>query len=45
MDSRPLAPDEQTAALVDDFLAAQARPRTRANYATDLALFVGWLAR
>ena len=40
MDPRPLAPDEKEAAtLVDDFLAAQLAPRTRATYATDLALF------
>jgi hypothetical protein len=32
MDPRPLAPDKQTATLVDDFLAAQLAPRTRATY-------------
>lgn len=42
---RSLAPDQQTAGLLDDFLAAQLRSRTRAAYAADLTLFVGWLAR
>jgi site-specific recombinase XerD len=45
MDPRPPAPDQKTAALVDDFLAAQLAPRTRATYATDLALYLGWLQR
>ena len=30
--------------LVDDFLAAQRSPGTRASYASDLAVFLGWLA-
>ena len=45
MDPRPLAPDQQTRSLLDDFLAAQLAPRTRATYETDLAMFLGWLAR
>jgi site-specific recombinase XerD len=45
MDPRPLAPDQKTATLVDDFLAAQLASRTRATYATDLALYLGWLQR
>jgi integrase/recombinase XerD len=45
MDPRPLAPDKQTATLVDDFLAAQLAPRTRTTYATDLALYLVWLQR
>ena len=42
---RPLAPNQKTAALLDDFLAAQLAPRTRATYATDLAVFPDWPAR
>jgi hypothetical protein len=34
VDPRPLAPAKKTAAVVDDFLAAQLAPRTRATYAT-----------
>lgn len=45
MDPRPLAPDEETKGLVDDFLAAQLRPRTRSTYETDVAVFFGWLGR
>jgi hypothetical protein len=30
--------------LVDDFLAAQRSPGTRASYASDLAIFLGWMA-
>jgi site-specific recombinase XerD len=45
MDPRPLAPDEETKALVDDFLQAQLRPRTRSTYETDVAVFFGWLGR
>ena len=45
MDPRPLAPDQKTATLVDDFLAAQLARRTRATYATDLAPYLGWLER
>jgi hypothetical protein len=33
MDRRPVAPDQETAALVDDFLAAQPVARTRATSA------------
>jgi site-specific recombinase XerD len=45
MDPRPLAPDQETRALVDDFLQAQLRPRTRSTYETDVAVFFGWLGR
>ena len=38
------APDAQMRELVDDFLAAQRSPGTRASYASDLAVFLGWLA-
>ncbi len=39
-----LAPDAELAALLEDFLAAQLSPRTRESYATDLAIFLTWLA-
>jgi hypothetical protein len=35
------APDAQMRELVDDFLAAQRSPGTRASYASDLAIFLG----
>jgi site-specific recombinase XerD len=39
-----LAPDPELAELLDDFLAAQLSPRTRESYATDLAIFLKWIA-
>ena len=39
------APDERVAQLVEDFLDSLISPRTRASYATDLAIFLVWLAR
>jgi integrase/recombinase XerD len=39
-----LAPDAEIAELLEDFLAAQVSPRTRESYATDLAIFLTWVA-
>jgi len=39
-----LAPDQEFAELLDDFLASQLSPRTRESYAADLAVFLRWLA-
>jgi site-specific recombinase XerD len=38
-----LAPDDEVAGLLDDFLAAQLSPLTRSSYATDLVVFLTWL--
>lgn len=38
-----VAPDEQVAELVDDFLASQLSPLTRSSYATDLVVFLTWV--
>src|SRR6188472_1067866 len=43
LDPRTAAPDARVAALVEDFLDSLISPRTRASYATDLALFFAWL--
>jgi site-specific recombinase XerD len=43
LDPRTAAPDERVAQLVEDFLDSLISPRTRASYATDLALFFAWL--
>ncbi len=37
-------PDAQIHELLDDLLAAQRSPGTRASYASDIAIFLGWLA-
>ena len=39
-----LAPDDEFADLLDDFLASQLSPLTRSSYAGDLTIFLGWLA-
>ena len=39
-----LAPDDEFAELLDDFLASQLSPLTRSSYAGDLTIFLGWLA-
>lgn len=44
LDPIAAAPDAQMRELIDDFLAAQRSPGTRASYASDLAIFLGWLA-
>ena len=44
LDPIAAAPDAQMRELVDDFLAAQRSPGTRASYASDVAIFCGWLA-
>jgi integrase/recombinase XerD len=44
LDPRTAAPDARVAQLVEDFLDSQISPRTRASYATDLAIFLRWLA-
>jgi site-specific recombinase XerD len=43
LDPRTAAPDARVAQLVEDFLDSLISPRTRASYATDLALFFAWL--
>jgi site-specific recombinase XerD len=45
LDPRTVAPDARVAQLVEDFLDSLISPRTRASYATDLAIFFGWLGR
>ncbi len=45
LDPRAAARDSRVAQLVEDFLDSLISPRTRASYATDLAIFLGWLAR
>jgi site-specific recombinase XerD len=44
LDPIAAAPDAQMRELVDDFLAAQRSPGTRVSYASDLAIFLGWMA-
>ena len=39
-----LAPDDEFADLLDDFLASQLSPLTRSSYAGDLTIFLTWLA-
>ena len=39
-----LAPDDEFADLLDDFLASQLSPLTRSSYAGDLSIFLTWLA-
>ena len=39
-----LAPDDEFADLLDDFLASQLSPLTRSSYAGDLTIFLSWLA-
>ena len=39
-----LAPDDEFAELLDDFLASQLSPLTRSSYAGDLTIFLDWLA-
>ena len=39
-----LAPDDEFAELLDDFLASQLSPLTRSSYAGDLTIFLTWLA-
>ena len=39
-----LAPDDEFAELLDDFLASQLSPLTRSSYAGDLTIYLTWLA-
>jgi len=43
LDPRTAAPDARVAQLVEDFLDSLISPRTRASYATDLAIFFAWI--
>jgi site-specific recombinase XerD len=43
LDPRTAAPDARVSQLVEDFLDSLISPRTRSSYATDLAIFFGWL--
>src|SRR4051812_6608995 len=39
-----LAPDPELGELLDDFLAAQLSARTRESYASDLVIYLRWIA-